>query len=89
MFRKCLERVIGKFLRNCCFTHYCLDGYNSGIEDWDCIIFEQCKTHAQLKKIKIFWQHKLKTFYLIDLKEEYLCWHKKVFLVGISFFSGF
>ena len=29
--------------------HYYLHGY-SGIEDWDFVIFEQCKTHAQQKK---------------------------------------
>ena len=54
-------------------THYCLDGH-SGIEDWDFVIFEQCETHAQLKKRETFWQHRLKTFYPIGLneKEEYL-----------------
>ena len=54
-------------------THYCLDDH-SGIEDWDFGIFEQCKTHAQLKERETFWQHRLKTFYPIGLneKEEYL-----------------
>ena len=54
-------------------AHYCLDGH-SGIEDWDFVIFEQCKTHAQLKERETFWQHRLKTFYPIGLneKEEYL-----------------
>ena len=54
-------------------THYCLDG-QSGIEDWDFVIFEQCETHAQLKESETFWQHSLKTFYPIGLneKEEYL-----------------
>ena len=54
-------------------THYCLDGH-SGNEDWDFVIFEQCKTHAQLKEREIFWQHRLKIFYPIGLneKEKYL-----------------
>ena len=54
-------------------THYCLDGHSS-IEDWYFVIFEQCKTHAQLKKRETFWQHRLETFYPICLneKEEYL-----------------
>ena len=60
-------------------THYCLDGHN-GIEDWDFVIFEQCKTHAQLKERETYWQHILKTFYPIDLNEmkEYLYWDKNI-----------
>ena len=34
-------------------THYCLDGHR-GIEVWDFVIFEQCKTHAQLKEGETF-----------------------------------
>ena len=53
--------------------HYCRDG-QSDIEDLNFVIFEQCKTHAQLKEKETFWQHKLKTFYPIGVneKEEYL-----------------
>ena len=60
-------------------AHYCVDGH-SGIEDWDFVIFEQCKTHAQLKERETFCQHRLKTFYSIGLseKEEYLYWHKNI-----------
>ena len=38
------------------------------------LLFEKCETHKQLKERETFWQHKLKTFYLLDLneKEEYL-----------------
>ena len=65
-----LEKVIGKFLRN----YFTLTIFLMAIEDWDSVIFEQCKTHAQLKERETFWQHRLKTFYLIGLneKEEYL-----------------
>ena len=68
-FRKGNRKVPQKLFH----THYCLDGH-SGIEDWDFVIFEQCETHAQLKERETFWQHRLKTFYLIGLneKEEYL-----------------
>ena len=54
-------------------AHYCLDR-QSGIYDWDFVIFEQCETHEQLKEKETFWQHRLKTFYPIGLneKEEYL-----------------
>ena len=68
-FRKGIQKVPQKLFH----THYCLDGH-SGIEDWVFVIFEQCKTHAQLKERETFWQHRLKTFYPICLneKEEYL-----------------
>ena len=54
-------------------THYCFDDHN-GIEYWDVEIFEQYETYTQLKERETFWQHRLKTFYPIDLneKEEYL-----------------
>ena len=68
-FRKGNRKVPQKLFH----THYCLDGH-SGIEDWDFVIFEQCETHAQLKERETFWQHRLKTFYLIgpNAKEKYL-----------------
>ena len=48
--------------------------FHSGIDDWNFMIFKQCETHEQLKERKTFWQHRLKTFYPIDLneREEYL-----------------
>ena len=38
------------------------------------VIFEHCKTHAQLNERETFWQRRLKTFYPIGLNEneEYL-----------------
>ena len=68
-FRKDNRKVPQKLFH----THYCFDGH-SGIEDCDFAIFEQCETHAQLKEIETFWQHRLKTFYPIGLnkKEVYL-----------------
>ena len=82
-------------------TYYCLDG-NSGIEDWNFVIFEKCETHGQLKKRETLWQHRLKNFYPIGLnkKEEYLYWHKNIllfffflpknfFFFFFFFFSGF
>ena len=68
-FRKGNRKVPQKLFH----THYCLDGHSS-IEDWEFVIFEQCKTHAQLKERETFWQHRLKTFYPIGLNEneEYL-----------------
>ena len=44
-FRKDNRKVPQKVFN----THYCLDGH-SCIEDWDFVIFEQCKTHPQLKE---------------------------------------
>ena len=68
-FRKGSRKVPQKLFH----THYCLDGH-IGIDKWDFVILEQCETHAQLKEKETFWQHRLKTFYPIDLneKEEYL-----------------
>ena len=65
---ECLEWVIGKFLRN-----YCLDGHSS-IEDLGFLYFKQWESHVQLKERETFWQHRLKTFYLINLNvmKEYL-----------------
>ena len=39
-----------------------------------CETCEKCETHKQLKEREMFWQHKLKTFYPLDLneKEEHL-----------------
>ena len=37
-------------------AYYCLDG-NSGIDDWNFVIFEQRETHEQLKEKETFWQH--------------------------------
>ena len=44
-FRKGNQKVPQKMFH----TYYCLDG-NSGIEDWNFVIFEKCETHGQLKK---------------------------------------
>ena len=68
-FRKGNQKVPQKLFH----THYCLDGH-SGIEDWDFVIFEQCKTYAQLKERETFWKYRVKTFLSIGLneKEEYL-----------------
>ena len=54
-------------------THYCLDG-QSGTDDWNFVIFEQCETHEQLRERETFWQHRLKTFYPkgFNGKKEYL-----------------
>ena len=45
-----------------------------GIDDWKVTLYGKCETHKQLKERETFWQHKLKTFYPLDLneKEEYL-----------------
>ena len=58
--------------------HFSLNVHSS-IEDWDSVIFEQCKTNAKLKEGETLWQHRLKTFYPICLNEKmvYLYWHKK------------
>ena len=68
-FRKGNQKVPQKLF----LSHYCLDGHSS-IEDWDFVIFEQCKTDTQLKEREAFWEHRLKTFCTIGLneKEEYL-----------------
>ena len=39
------------------------------------------KTHEQMKERETFWQHKLKTFYRIDLNE------KKEYYINIGAFS--
>ena len=44
-FRKGKQKVPRKRFH----AHYCLDG-QSGIDDWDFVIFEQCETHEQLKE---------------------------------------
>ena len=69
VFRRGNRKVTEKLFH----AHYCLDGH-TGIEDWDFVIFDQCKTHAQLKERETFWQHRLKKFCPICLKEkkEYL-----------------
>ena len=68
-FRKGYRKVSQK----CIHAHYCPDGH-SGINDWNFVIFEQCKTHAQLKQRENFRQHSFKTFYPIGINEleEYL-----------------
>ena len=48
-FRKSNRKVPQKLFH----IHYCLDGH-SDIEDWDFVIFEQCKTNAQLKERETF-----------------------------------
>ena len=67
------RRGNGKLSQKPFHGHYCLDGH-LGIDDWDFTLFEQCKTHKQLKDRETFWQHRLKKFYPLDLndKEEYL-----------------
>ena len=64
-FRRGKRKVTQKLF----LTPYCLDGH-TGIEDWDFVIFDQCKTHAQLKERETFWQHRLKKFCPICLKEK-------------------
>ena len=49
-------------------AHYCLDGH-CGTDDWNFVIFEQCKKHEQLKERETSCQHRLKTFYSISLNE--------------------
>ena len=65
-------------------VHYCFGGH-SGIDDWDFVISQQRETHGQLKERVIFWQHRLKIFYLIGVseKEEYLYYYKNMFLVTV------
>ena len=47
---------------------------NTGTDDWQFTLIEQCETHKQLKERETFWQHRLKTFYPYGLneKKEYL-----------------
>ena len=54
-------------------NHSCLDCH-LGTDDWDFILFRQCRAYKQLKETKTFWQLRLKTFSLLGLneKEEYL-----------------
>ena len=54
-------------------SHYQQDCHK-GVNDWEVILFEKCETQKQIKERETFWQHKLKTFYPLDLneKEEYL-----------------
>ena len=68
-FRKGNRKIPQKLFHD----HYYLHGH-LGIDDWDFTLFEQCETHKQLKERETFWQHQLKTFYLLGLneKEEYL-----------------
>ena len=74
-FRKGNRKVPQKLFH----THYCPDCH-SGIEDTDFVIFDQCKTYAQLKERETFSQHRLKIFYPIGLNEkgEYLYWHRNI-----------
>ena len=50
-FRKDNRKVPQKLFH----AYHCLDG-QSGIEDWDFVISEQCETHAQLKERETFWR---------------------------------
>ena len=54
-------------------NHSCLDCH-LGTDDWDFILFRQCRAYKHLKETKTFWQLRLKTFSLLGLneKEEYL-----------------
>ena len=54
-------------------SHY-IQNCRRDIGDWEVTLFEKCEARKQLKKTETFWQHKLKTFYPLDLneKEEYL-----------------
>ena len=38
------------------------------------MINNQCSNNAELIKREIYWQHRLKTFFLIGLTERGLCW---------------
>ena len=66
-----LEKVIGKFLRNCLTFTIVLMAIAAY---WNFVILEHRETHAQLKERETFWQHRLKTFYPkgLNKKEEYL-----------------
>ena len=70
------EMVIGKFLRNyfrLTIVLMAIAAQKIGILLFF-LIFEQWRSHAQLKERKTFWQHRLKTLHPIGLneKEEYL-----------------
>ena len=54
-------------------SHYVQDCHR-GIDDLEATLFENSKTHKQLKERETFWQHKFETFYPLSLneKEEYL-----------------
>ena len=54
-------------------SHY-IQNCRRDIGDWEVTLFEKCEARKQLKETETFWQHKLKTFYPLDLneKEEYL-----------------
>ena len=48
-----LEKGNRKVPQKLFHTHFCLNGPNS-FEDLDFLIFEQCKTHVQLKEKETF-----------------------------------
>ena len=50
VFRKGNQKVPQK----CFCAHYCLGGH-SGIDDWKCVIFEQCETHKQSMTLWEVW----------------------------------
>ena len=64
-FRKGNQKIPQRLFHD----HYSLDG-SLGTDDWDFTLFGQCDTHKQLKERVTFWQHRLKTFYLLDLNEK-------------------
>ena len=67
MICKSHETCNSQFHRCYKYMHYCLDSH-LGINDWDFIIFEQCKTHKHLKESENYWQQQLNFFYPLDLK---------------------
>lgn len=56
---KSKHRVFREGKQKILHTYYYIGVYGS-IDGWDFIIFEQCKTHAQLKETFTFWRHRLK-----------------------------
>ena len=68
-FRKGKQNVPQKHFH----SHYAQDCHR-GIDDWEVTLSEKYERHKQLKEREAFWQHKIKTFYLLSLneKEEYL-----------------
>ena len=59
-----------KISQQCFHEHYGQHSHNR-IDGWQFTLTEQCETHDQLKEREIFWQHRLKTFY-VDEKKEYV-----------------
>ena len=63
---RAFSKVNRKISQKLFHDRYRLDGH-SRLHDLDLIIFEQCKTHKQLREV--FWQHQLKAFFPLGLSE--------------------